>query len=100
MQVNAIMEKLDKSDGNGYQSKNNINNFSPLYESDDEEGTKNRNKTKTPVIVLSEEEKGRINKGGQNKGNEEDGNDQEKKTTVKVYDLDSDGELNRDFRTA
>ena len=30
--VNAIMKQLDKSDGNGYQIKNNNNNFSPLNE--------------------------------------------------------------------
>ena len=54
-------------------------------------------KTNTPIIVLSEEEKGRKNKGGQNKGNEEDGNDLEKKTTAKVHDPGSDDELNGYF---
>ena len=39
------------------------------------------------------------NKGGQNKSNEENGNYQQKKTTVKVYDLNSDYELNGDFGT-
>ena len=34
--VNAIMEKLEKSDGDGCRSKNNINNFAPIYESGDE----------------------------------------------------------------
>ena len=34
--VNAIMEQLGDSDGNEYRSKNNINNFSPLYKSENE----------------------------------------------------------------
>ena len=70
MKVNYIMEQLDKSDGNGYRSKNNINHFVTLYESDNEEGTNHRTKPKTPTIVLIEGENGRNIKGGQNKGNE------------------------------
>ena len=34
--LNAIMEQLDESYINGHYSKNNINHFAPLYESDDE----------------------------------------------------------------
>ena len=97
--VNAIMEKLDKSDINRYQIKNNINNFATLYELDNEEGINHRTKPKTPTIVPSEEEKG-IKKGGKNKGNEEYENDWEKKTMEKVYDLDSDDETNWDSRMA
>ena len=46
------MKQLDKSYGNGYQIKNNNNNFSPLNESDDKEVTNHRNKPKNPNIVL------------------------------------------------
>ena len=49
--VIAIMEKLNKLNGNG--RKTNINNFAPLFESYYEEGTKNTTKPKTPIIVLS-----------------------------------------------
>ena len=77
-----------------------INHFAPLYESDDEEGTRRRTKPNTPSILISEKEKGIKNKGCQNKSNEEDGKDREKNTTVKVYDLNSDEELNGDFGTA
>ena len=56
-EVNAIMEKLEKSDGNGYRSKNNINHFTPIYESDYEEVTKHRKKHKTPIIVPIKEYK-------------------------------------------
>ena len=66
------MEQLEKLDGNVYRSKNNINHFAPLYESDNEEGTKRRTKPKTSIIILIKEEKGSKNKGSQNKGNEED----------------------------
>ena len=38
-------------------------------------------------------------KGVQNKKNKEYGNNQENKTTMKVYDLNSDEELNGDFGT-
>ena len=38
-------------------------------------------------------------KGVQNKKNKEDGNNKENKTTMKVYDLNSDEELNGDFGT-
>ena len=54
--VNAIMEQLDKTDGNRYQSKNSINHFATLYELYDEEGTKHRTKLNTTIIVLHEEE--------------------------------------------
>ena len=74
--------------------KNNINHFALLYESDDEEVTKCRTKPKTPLIVLIKEKKGRKNNGGKKKGNEEDENDQENKTTAKLYDPDSENELN------
>ena len=54
------MEQLDESDGNGHGSKTNINHFATLLESGDEEGAKHRTKLKTPIIVLSEYEEGRI----------------------------------------
>ena len=38
MKFNSIMEELDKSDGNGNQSKNNTNHFATIYESDNGEG--------------------------------------------------------------
>ena len=69
------MEQLDESDRNGHLRKNNINNFVPHYESDDEVGTQHRKKIKKPRIVPSEKDKGRRKKGGQNKINEEDKND-------------------------
>ena len=47
------MEQLDESYGNRHPRKNNINHFAPLYESDDEEGSKHGTKTNTPIIVLS-----------------------------------------------
>ena len=96
-EVNAIMDKLDESNGKGHRSKNNINHFSPIYESYNKEGTDNRTKLNPPTIVLSEKEKGRENKGGQNKRNEKYGNDRKKNTTAKVYDTNSDRELNGDF---
>ena len=52
--VNTIMEKLDDSDGNRHGRNTNINHFSLLFESYDEEGTKSRKKTKKmQVVVLS-----------------------------------------------
>ena len=71
--VNAITDQLDKLDKNRHHSKKNINHFSPLYESDDGEVTKHRMKPKSPIILLSEKEKGRKNKGDQNTGNEKYG---------------------------
>ena len=64
------MEKLDNSDGKIYLIKTNIYHFSPLYESDNEEITNHRTKSKITIIVLSDKEKGSKNKGGQSKGNE------------------------------
>ena len=52
-----------------------------------------------PSIVISENYKGRKNKGYQNKSHEEYWNDQEKETTAKVYDLNSDDKINGDFGT-
>ena len=69
---NAIMKKLDKSYGNGHRRKTNTNHFAPLFESDNEGGTKYRIKPKTLIIVLSEYEEIRKIKGEKNKGNEED----------------------------
>ena len=69
----------------------------PLYELDNEEVTKHRTKPNNPNILISEMDKGRENKGVQNKGNEEDGKDWEKKTTAKMYELDSEDELNGDI---
>ena len=54
MKCNTIMDQLDKFNGNGYKRKNNMNQFAPLYESDNEKGTKKSTKPKTPIIVLSE----------------------------------------------
>ena len=96
--VNAIMQQLDESDRNRHNIKTNINHFSSLFESDDEEGNNNMTKPKTQIIVLREQEEGRENKGYKNKGNEEYEDDQEKKTTVKMYNPDSKDELNGDFR--
>ena len=56
------MEKLDESDVNGHRREKNINNFVPLYESDNEEVTKHRKKSKIPSIVLSEKDNGIIHK--------------------------------------
>ena len=86
--VNAVIEQLDELIGNGHGSKTNINHFSPLFESYDEEGTKHRNKTKTPIVVLSYNEERMVNEGFQNKGNKEDEDDLEKKITTKMYDPD------------
>ena len=47
------MDQMDKSVGNGHCRENNINNFAPLYESDNEEGTQHRNNPNTPIILLS-----------------------------------------------
>ena len=66
------MEKLDEPYGNGYGSKKNINNFAPLFESDNNECTNHRTKPNSPIIVLREEEERRKNNGDQNKCNEED----------------------------
>ena len=71
------MEQLDKSDGNIYGRKTNINHFASLFESDNDEGTKNRMTPKTTIILLSEDEEGRKEKGQQNKGNEEYEDDRE-----------------------
>ena len=54
------------------KSRNNTNHLIPLYESEDEGSTKYRTKSKTPIIVLSEEEKGRKDKVDQIMGNKED----------------------------
>ena len=64
------MEQLDKSDGNGHGRKTNINHFAPLFEPDNAGGTNHMTKPKTKIIVLSEDEDGRGNKGDQNKGTE------------------------------
>ena len=85
------MEQLEDSDGNGHGHNNSINHFSPLFESYDEEGTKHRTKPKTPIIVLSEDEKEK-NKGEQNEDNEENEDDHEKKKPVKTDDPASDVE--------
>ena len=55
--VNSIIEQLDESDGNGHRCNTNINKFTPLFESYDEEVTNTRKKSKkNPVILLSEYE--------------------------------------------
>ena len=64
IKVNSIMEQLDEIDENWNRSNTNMNNFTRLFESNDEEGTKTMTKTKnTPIIVLSEDEDEEKNKG-------------------------------------
>ena len=53
---NIIMEQLDDLDENRYECNTNINHFAPIFESDNEEGTKQRTKSKTPIIAKSEDE--------------------------------------------
>ena len=48
------MYQMDELDGNGHRRRNNINHFAPLYESDYEEVTQNRNKSNNPSIALRE----------------------------------------------
>ena len=51
------MEQLYESDGSRHGRNTNINQFSLLFESNDEEGTKSMTKPKKiPVVVLSEDE--------------------------------------------
>ena len=51
------MDKLHDSDRNRHIQNTNINQFAPLFESDDEEGTKpNTKPKKISVIELSEDE--------------------------------------------
>ena len=90
------MEKLDNFDGNGHGRNTNTNHFAPLFKPDNDEGTKQRSKPNTIIVVLSEywEEK---NKGEQNEGNEEDEENRQKKTTEKIDNSDSDAELNGYF---
>ena len=63
------MQQLKNSDANGHRRKTNINHSEPIFESDNEEGTKHRTKPKTSIILLSEDEEEK--KGEHNKGNEE-----------------------------
>ena len=56
MKVDAIMEKLDDSNGNRHKLKTNINHFAPLFESDNKEGTTHSTKPNTPTIVLIEDD--------------------------------------------
>ena len=93
IKANTIMEQSNNSDVNGHGCNTSINHFAPLFESDDEEGTKHRTKFKTPIIVLSEYEE-------EYEDNEEDEDDQERKKTAKTYEPDIDNELNGDFRIA
>ena len=62
MIVNAIMDQLVESDRNLYGIKTNINHFGQIFELEDEEGNKHREKTKIPIIILSENEEGRKTK--------------------------------------
>ena len=48
-EVNAIMEQLDESYGNGHCRRNNTNHSSPLYESKNDKGNQHRTKTNTPI---------------------------------------------------
>ena len=48
------MEKMDDSDGNVHECNTIINQFAPLFESENEESTKHRAKPKTLIIVLNE----------------------------------------------
>ena len=61
------MKQLDESYINEHGRKTNINHFAPIFESDNEEGTKHRTKPKTTIVVLSEYEEGSKNKGDQSK---------------------------------
>ena len=63
-EVNAIMIQLDDSDGDIHLCNSNTDHFTPLFESEDEEGTNPSTKPKKiPVIVLSEYEDKEKNKG-------------------------------------
>ena len=97
MKVNATTEQLGGLDGNGHVHNNNTNHFTPLIESNDEEGTQNRTKPNTTIILLSEEGGEDKNKGEQNEDNEEYEDDRENKKMEKKDNPDSDDELNRDF---
>ena len=58
------MDQLDNSDRNRHGQNTNINHFEPLFESEDEEGTKPKtNPKKTLVIVLRDDEYKGKNKG-------------------------------------
>ena len=52
------MDQFESSYGNGHGRNTNINQFAPLFELDDKEGTKQRTKPKAPIIVLSVDEVG------------------------------------------
>ena len=69
------MKKLDESDVNRHRSRNNINHFAPLYESDDNEDTRHGTKPKIQIIVPRKKQRGSKNKKGQNECDEEDGNE-------------------------
>ena len=52
MKFNAIMDQLDDLDENGHGRNTKINNFEPLFESDNEEGTKFKTiSKKNPAIA-------------------------------------------------
>ena len=65
------MEKLDESDENGHGRNTKINHIAPIFDYDNEEGTKHRTKPKTPIIVLNEN-KEEDKKVEQNEDNPED----------------------------
>ena len=67
--VNANKEQLYDLDGNRHRRNTNINQFSSLFESENEEGTKCRTKPNTPTMELSEDEEEDKNKGEKNEDN-------------------------------
>ena len=95
------MEQLDESDGNEHGRNTNINHFSLLFESDDEEGNNLRTKpNKTPVIVLSEYEDEDKNKGEKKNDDEKYNDNREKYNMERTKNFDIDDELNWDFGSA
>ena len=87
------MDQLDDLDGNGHNT--NINHFTPIIESDYEEGTNPSQKPNMiPVIVLSEDEAADYHKEEHNHDEEEDDNNCDNKKMVKTNIFDSDNYLN------
>ena len=79
----------------------NINQFTPLFDSDGAEGTNPSPKPKkTPVILLSEDEDADEHKRDQKYNDEVYDGDGLKEKMVRTNDLDNDNELNGDFGIA
>ena len=88
------MEQLYESDGSRHGRNTNINQFAPIFESENEQVAKHRAKTMTTIIVPSQYQEENEKKGEQNKYNEEDEDDQKNKKTMKTDNPDSDDGLN------